>query len=87
MTGRPPADRRRADPPPKRIKGGASTPAKPSDWDRDSYRPAPETPLKTCGRAGCGAAYVDDQPSRAAHVAVFGHSPRPREQEAPPCDP
>lgn len=68
-----------------RQSGGGSSP-KPVDWDRESYRPAPDTPVKTCGRAGCGAVYVDDQPSRAAHVAVFGHSPKPAEPAKAPKD-
>jgi hypothetical protein len=48
-----------------------------ADWDREDYRPDPATPLRGCSR--CGAVYVDDEPSRVAHVTVFGHSPKPRE--------
>ena len=55
------------------------------DWDALSDRPDPRTPLRACAR--CGGAYLDDEPSRVAHVAVFDHSPKPREpaqQEDPP---
>jgi hypothetical protein len=52
----------------------AEPPRAPVDWAAVSYRPAEGTPVRRCS---CGAAYVDDEPSRAAHVAVFGHSPRP----------
>jgi hypothetical protein len=57
-------------------------PPPPNDWNRDDYRPGPDTPRRTCGR--CGACYLDDEPSRAAHVVVFGHSPRPAEPAKPP---
>ena len=68
--------------------GRAPKPSPPVDWSAQ-YEPGPNTPLRTCGR--CGARYRDDEPSRAAHVAVFGHSARPAEpakttpaQEGPP---
>lgn len=48
----------------------------PADW-AVQYQPDPRTPLRTCGR--CGARYLDDEPGRRAHVAVFAHSPRPPE--------
>ena len=51
------------------------------DWDALGYRPDPATPLRGCAR--CGGAYLDDEPSRVAHVAVFGHSPKPREPAKP----
>lgn len=46
---------------------------RPAQAARDAYQPAEGTPLLTCG---CGAAYLDDPPSRAAHLAVFGHRPQ-----------
>jgi hypothetical protein len=67
---RPSANGRRADPP-----------RAPVDWTAVSYRPAEGTPLRRCS---CGGAYVDDEPSRVAHVAVFGHSPRPAEPATTP---
>ena len=45
----------------------------PTDWADRQYTPS-GAPVRRCGR--CGGAYVDDEPSRAAHVPVFGHSPR-----------
>ena len=68
MTARPASNGHRPGPP---------RPA--TDWDALGYRPDPRTPLRTCTRPGCGGAYLDDEPSRVAHVAVFGHSPKPRE--------
>jgi hypothetical protein len=58
----------------------ADPPRAPVDWSAVSYRPAEGTPLRRCA---CGGAYVDDDPSRVAHVAVFGHSPRPAEPAKP----
>jgi hypothetical protein len=48
---------------------------RPAQSARDSYRPAEGTPLLAC--SACGANYLDDRPSRAAHRAVFGHAPVP----------
>lgn len=62
--------------------GRAPAPHRPVDWNRDGYRPGPDTRRRTCGR--CGACYLDDEPSRAAHVVVFGHSPRPSEPATTP---
>jgi hypothetical protein len=59
-------------------------PPRPADWKALQYQPAEGTPLLRCDRRGCGAAYVNDEPSRQAHVAVFGHSPRPAEPAKPP---
>jgi hypothetical protein len=61
----------------------------PADWAALGYRPAENTPLRRCDALGCGAAYLDDDAGWAAHVAVFGHSPRPPEpatqpEETPP---
>jgi hypothetical protein len=53
-------------------------PPRPADWRALQYQPS-GAPLLRCDRRGCGAAYLDDEPSRQAHVAVFGHSPRPLE--------
>jgi len=47
---------------------------------RDGYRPAEGTPLVTCE---CGAAFVDDPPSRRAYLIVFGHRPRPQPKPGP----
>jgi len=58
-------------------------PARPADWTALQYQPAEGTPLRRCG---CGAAYVDDEPSRQAHVAVFSHSPRPAEPARPSAE-
>jgi hypothetical protein len=33
--------------------------------------------VATCGRAACGAYYVDDEQGAQAHFAVFGHRPEP----------
>ena len=66
MTARAPANGHRPGPPRQAV-----------DWDALGYRPDPGTPLRACAR--CGGAYLDDEPSRVAHVAVFGHSPKPRE--------
>ncbi len=54
----------------------------PPGWSAQ-YQPS-GAPLRRCDRRGCGAAYIDDEPSRAAHVAVFGHSPRAREPAETP---
>ena len=59
-----------------------------TDWTRLQYQPT-GAPLRTCAAAGCGAKWVDDEPGRQAHIAVFAHSPRPRQpasqpQEDPP---
>ncbi len=59
----------------------AEPPHRPADWSAVGYRPAEGTPVKRCA---CGGAYLDDDPSRAAHVAVFGHSPRPAEPATTP---
>ena len=59
----------------------AEPPHRPVDWSAVGYRPAEGTPTKRCA---CGGAYLDDDPSRAAHVAVFGHSPRPAEPATTP---
>ena len=56
-------------------------PHRPADWSALGSRPGPDPPLLRCG---CGAAYHDDDPGRQAHVAVFGHSPRPRQPAEPP---
>jgi len=58
------------------------------DWGSPQlyYWPAPTTPMLTCRALvpdanrvyfRCGANYIDDEPSRAAHAAVFGHYPSP----------
>ena len=63
-------------------------PARPgpaADWTRLQYQPT-GAPLLRCDRRGCGAAYVDDEPSRQAHVAVFGHSPRTAEPTRPSAE-
>jgi len=57
-------------------------PPPPADWG-EQYEPT-GAPLLRCGSRGCGAAYVDDEPSRHAHAAVFGHQPRPSEPAQPP---
>jgi hypothetical protein len=49
-------------------------PHRPADWNALGYRPAEGTPSRTCTR--CGARYLDDDPCRAAHITVIGHSPR-----------
>ena len=59
----------------------AGPPHMPADWSALGYRPAEGTPLRRCDR--CGGVYLDDEPSRVAHVAVFGHSPRPAEPATP----
>jgi hypothetical protein len=46
-----------------------------ADWAA-AYQPAEGTPLLACR---CGGRYLDDEPARDAHRAVFGHIPRPRE--------
>jgi hypothetical protein len=57
----------------------ASTPA---DWAALQYQPSGAA-LLACSRHGCGAKYLDDDPGHQAHVAVFGHSPKPREPARP----
>jgi hypothetical protein len=57
-------------------------PHRPADWNALGYRPAEGTPSRTCCR--CGARYLDDEPGRAAHITVFGHSPKPAEPASPP---
>ena len=44
---------------------------KPVDWKALQYQPA-NAVLLACH---CGARYIDDEPSRAAHNVVFGHWP------------
>ena len=51
-------------------------PRQAADWDREDYQRDPRTSLLACR---CGARYLDDGPGRQAHIAVFGHSPRPGE--------
>ena len=63
--------RPRADPRPARR-------PRPAQATRDAYQPAPGTALLTCALTGCGASYLDDQPGRDAHLAVFGHRPQAR---------
>ncbi len=63
MTARQPANGHRPGPPP--------------DWSAQ-YQPTGAR-LLACDRHGCDAKYLDDDPGRRAHVAVFGHSPRPPE--------
>jgi hypothetical protein len=53
-----------------------------TDWSAVQYQPAPGTPLLRCGR--CGAAWLDDDPGRQAHIAVFSHSPRTCQPAQPP---
>ncbi len=71
MTARQPANGHRPGPPRQAVNWAAQ------------YQPGPNAPLRTCARPGCGGAYLDDEPSRVAHVAVFGHSPKPREPASP----
>jgi len=71
VTARAPANGHRAEPP-----------HRPADWDALGYRPDPATPVRGCTR--CGARYLDDEPSRTAHITVFGHSPKPAEPAQPP---
>ena len=54
---------------------------RPPDWSVQ-YQPT-GAPLLTCARAGCGAKWIDDEPGRQAHIAVFGHSPRTLEPARP----
>jgi hypothetical protein len=56
----------------------------PADWAATAYRPSPGTALLHCAR--CGAAYLDDGPSRDAHRTVFGHRPpkTPQRQDDQP---
>jgi hypothetical protein len=54
----------------------------PPDWSVQ-YRPSSAW-LLTCSRHGCGAKYLDDDPGRQAHIAVFGHSPRTSQPASPP---
>ena len=67
----------------------AGPPHRPVDWLALGYRPAEGTPSRTCTR--CGARYLDDEPCRAAHITVFGHSPKPagpaRRADDPQPDP
>jgi hypothetical protein len=56
-----------------------------ADWAALQYQPNPAVPLLACSRRGCGAKYLDDEPGRVAHVAVFGHSPREPEPQPPPA--
>jgi hypothetical protein len=57
-------------------------PRPPADWSALQYTPS-GAPVRRCTR--CAGAYVDDEPSRVAHVAVFGHSPRPDQYLAEPA--
>jgi hypothetical protein len=65
VTARRPRPARQSRPPARQPR--------PAQAARDAYRPAEGTPLAYCA---CGAAYLDDPPSRAAHLAVFGHRPQ-----------
>ena len=65
---------------------GTARPAPPrqaADWNALDYQRDPP-PLLACSRRGCGAKYLDDEPSRAAHIAVFGHSLRTGQPASPP---
>ena len=67
--------------------GHREPPHRPVSWAAQ-YQPT-GAPLRTCAAARCGAKWVDDEPGRQAHIAVFAHSPRPRQpasqpQEDPP---
>jgi hypothetical protein len=55
------------------------------DWAAFNYLPS-GAPLLRCARRGCGAAYTDDEPGRQAHIAVFGHSPRTRDDQPEPME-
>jgi hypothetical protein len=57
-------------------------PHRPVNWAAH-YQPT-GAPLRTCARAGCGAKWIDDEPGRQAHIAVFGHSPKPAEPAKTP---
>jgi hypothetical protein len=61
---------------------GSKRPGPPTDWAALQYEPS-AAPVRRCDRRGCGAAYVDDEPSRQSHIQVFGHAPRPPEPELP----
>jgi hypothetical protein len=67
-----------------RPSANGQAPPRPADWAAASYQPASGTPLRHCGAHGCGAAYLDDDPGRQAHIAVFAHSPRPRQATSSP---
>jgi hypothetical protein len=54
------------------------------DWAAVQYQPAEGTMLLRCSR--CGGAWLDDEPGRQAHIAVFGHSPRLLEPARPPAE-
>jgi hypothetical protein len=58
-------------------------PHRPVNWAAQ-YQPGPNTRLLHCGAPGCGAAYLDDSPGHQAHIAVFAHSPRPRQPASQP---
>ena len=58
-------------------------PPAPADLDAAQHQPGPGTPLLRCA---CGGYWLDDEPGRHAHRAVFGHQPRPREPARPPAN-
>ena len=60
----------------RRRRRDAPEPARqlrPAQAARDGYRPAEGAPVLGCT---CGAVFVDDPPSRRAHLVVFGHRPQ-----------
>ncbi len=63
----------------RQAANGQAPPSAPADWD--AAPPGPAAPLLRCA---CGGYWTDDDPGRHAHVAVFSHSPRPREPAKPP---
>jgi hypothetical protein len=58
---------------------GRSPPTAPAEHAPTA--PGPSTALRRCA---CGAVWLDDEPGRHAHRAVFGHQPRPREPAETP---
>jgi hypothetical protein len=53
-------------------------PHRPVNWSALGYSPGPNTPLLACR---CGGKYLNDEPGWAAHLTVFGHSPRTPEPD------
>jgi hypothetical protein len=59
----------------RQAANGQAPPSAPAD----RHQPGPGPPLL---RSACGGYWLDDEPGRDAHHAVFGHQPRTREAPA-----
>lgn len=65
----------------RQAANGQAPPSAPAGRDADRHQPGPGPPLLRCA---CGGYWLDDEPGRHAHHAVFAHQPRPRQSAKTP---